>query len=65
MLQKALTYRVTMTYITHVVTQYITKVVTCTQGNNILNGLEEKEYANVVDMLEKAILATDLAMYFQ
>lgn len=35
------------------------------QGNNILRGLEEQEYANVVDMLEKAILATDLALYFQ
>lgn len=35
------------------------------QGNNILSGLEEQEYAKVVDMLEKAILATDLAVYFQ
>ena len=36
-----------------------------TQGNNILVGLEEEQYAKVVDMLEKAILATDLALYFQ
>lgn len=35
------------------------------QGNNILVGLEEEQYAKVVDMLEKAILATDLALYFQ
>ena len=59
----------------YMVTQYITcyRVIlthysTCgdtLQGNNILSGLEEDEYAKVVDMLEKAILSTDLALYFQ
>ncbi|XP_065885255.1 cGMP-specific 3',5'-cyclic phosphodiesterase-like isoform X2 [Dysidea avara] len=35
------------------------------KGNNIFSGLEEQDYKLVVNMLEKAILATDLAVYFQ
>lgn len=68
-----------LTLLVHMMTQYITKMVTCCrvilthystcgdtlQGNNILSGLGEEEYARVVDMLEKAILSTDLALYFQ
>ena len=35
------------------------------QNNNILQGLTQEEYSLVIQMLENAILSTDLALYFQ
>ena len=34
------------------------------QGNQILSNLSPEEYRHVVNVLEEAILATDLAVYF-
>lgn len=35
------------------------------QGNEILANLNEDDYKTLVGMLEEAILATDLALYFK
>ena len=35
------------------------------QGNQILSNLSPSEYSRVIHVLEEAILATDLAKYFQ
>lgn len=35
------------------------------QGNQILANLSPEEYSKVISLLEEAILATDLANYFQ
>ena len=35
------------------------------QGNNIFGNLTAEEYNRVMKMLENAILATDLALYFR
>lgn len=35
------------------------------QGNQILGNLSPNEYSRVIKVLEDAILATDLAVYFR
>ena len=35
------------------------------QGNEILSGLSQDEYESMIGLLEAAILATDLALYFK
>lgn len=35
------------------------------QGNDILSNIRQDEYEEVIQMLENAILATDLALYFK
>ena len=35
------------------------------QGNEILCGLSQEEYESMIGLLEAAILATDLALYFK
>ena len=35
------------------------------QGNEILSGLSQDDYESMIGLLEAAILATDLALYFK
>ena len=35
------------------------------EGNNIFKSLNEKEYADFLDLTKTTILATDLALYFK
>jgi len=37
----------------------------CPQGNEILSNLTQAQYERVLQVLENAILATDLALYFR
>ncbi|XP_052771551.1 dual 3',5'-cyclic-AMP and -GMP phosphodiesterase 11-like isoform X2 [Mya arenaria] len=40
-------------------------MILSTEGNEILSGLPQEEYENVIGLLECAILSTDLALYFK
>lgn len=41
----------------------VTPTSLCVQGNQILSGLSLDEYKSTLKMVERAILATDLALY--
>lgn len=41
------------------------RMISFWQGNDILSNIRQDEYEEVIQMLENAILATDLALYFK
>ncbi|XP_035703094.1 dual 3',5'-cyclic-AMP and -GMP phosphodiesterase 11 isoform X2 [Folsomia candida] len=43
----------------------ICMMILCSQGNQILSQLSPDEYSRVISVIEDAILATDLAVYFK